>query len=827
MPGFSNFHWDRISFLLGLLAASIFWWLLGKLKYWAPFIKKYLHLLKEHSQRRRLAGISYDLRKNTLNRAQTSHLIKNLCKLDDILIPPKLIAPPPYIEPGKTPLPMTETDQSIPYLPDWPELSSNFKVSHLTLAQALGNGANIVIVGHPGTGKTVALAHLASQLSRNEINVASIKDLVPIFLHILDFDFSKWKQEEDPTAIFLQALEQDFPGRSRRRIKNQVPILLKNGEAILLLDGFDELSPERALQASSYIKSLFSRWPGLRSVMTSSPDYLDGLLGQTLYPLSLATWSSQDRRLFLEKWHRIWNTKIKPSFDARAQYSKIESRMIMGWLEAENKSYSPLEWTLLTWGAFSGDMTGFTVPHALDAFLARSTHPYTPRLALESLSLELHQAGECSRAYTEIDRFFSKFNPAQYLGNFDTGEELKQKRKILKQQKISSSQRAINSLLDHGLFCEHTADQIRFISPFITGYLASYAFMGDPPRIQKDPWCIRNIALVFWISRNLQTAWVDQISASQDPFFQELLLASRALKYAPTTLPWRSLVLKQLLSLLHAEFLPRSIRARFLAAFVNSNDPSIPTLFRQLLKSPSQQVRSLAILGMGALNDPKSFPDLQKMLAGEDSVITGLSCLAITPRVEIEPQILINLLINGDENQRMIAAEALAYHPEGQEALKIALSSDDLLTRRAAIAGITRINNPWAIELLEKTAVEDGQWVVRNAALQALEILQNPSRLAPLPYCPPDQSPWLLAFAGKQGKGIPAGELATDLIVSALKEGTIEEKCASLEYLTRLPEPDIAREIYQVSQTENGELKDRCLLALWFLFASGVKLPVT
>jgi len=68
---------------------------------------------------------------------------------------------------------------------------------------------------------------------------------------------------------------------------------------------------------------------------------------------------------------------------------------------------------------------------------------------------------------------------------------------------------------------------------------------------------------------------------------------------------------------------------------------------------------------------------------------------------------------------------------EGYEILKEGTSLEDIITRRAAVFGLASIRSSWANDLLERIVVEDSQWVVRNAAGQALESHQQKYALAP------------------------------------------------------------------------------------------------
>src|SRR6185295_18738161 len=75
-----------------------------------------------------------------------------------------------------------------PYLPAWPEIAAMYVPQTLTMYQALGGNSNIVIIGQPGVGKTVALAHLASLLANRSDKLGSLQNSIPFLLHVADLN---------------------------------------------------------------------------------------------------------------------------------------------------------------------------------------------------------------------------------------------------------------------------------------------------------------------------------------------------------------------------------------------------------------------------------------------------------------------------------------------------------------------------------------------------------------------------------------------------------------------------------------------------------------
>src|SRR5512138_1774945 len=150
------------SFLLGIVTATLFWWLISRARPLVGEARQSLRARREEAQARRSSGVEENHRRATLRRAQGMHLAAPLFALDELIQEPLLMAPPPMVTPGSAPVTDDAVSRALPYLPAWPEFAGIYNAATLTLPQALAGGSNLVITGQPGSGKTVALAHLAS-----------------------------------------------------------------------------------------------------------------------------------------------------------------------------------------------------------------------------------------------------------------------------------------------------------------------------------------------------------------------------------------------------------------------------------------------------------------------------------------------------------------------------------------------------------------------------------------------------------------------------------------------------------------------------------------
>jgi hypothetical protein len=162
---------------------------------------------------------------------------------------------------------------------------------------------------------------------------------------------------------------------------------------------------------------------------------------------------------------------------------------------------------------------------------------------------------------------------------------------------------------------------------------------------------------------------------------------------------------------------------------------------------------------------------------------------------------------------------------EGHAILKEGATLADIMLRRAVVHGLAHVEEPWAAEILQHMQVEDDQWAVRNLASQYLEQMAHPSSRVPQKLKPPSEAAWLIEFAGKQGKGIPRGSPATDILLNAFKSGNTEERLAALPYLKRIGDEGVLGAFYNAVYGDDPEVREAAYHAVEEIAANGVRLP--
>lgn len=826
---------QEFSFWLGVVVATIFWWLMAAFR---PAIQHVLETLREKraaekERRARMpSAVEEHYRQATLIRAQGMHLAAPLFALDEILEPPLLLAPPPRVEPGLPPPPEDIVSSTVPYLPAWPEMGAVYGAPTLTLAEALAGESDIVLTGRTGTGKTVALAHLTSCLARRETLPGLPEGTLPFLVHVADLDLAA-SRPDDPLLPLIDFIAERAPLLDANRIPEFVRSCFENQRALLLLDGTDELPPEALQRVVDFIKAVKKRYPATRLITTASPEYLDGLVTLNFVPLVLAAWDINRCQHFIERWGELWSRFVAVESWMQTGPEAVDPILLNRWLSGDTAFLTPLELTLKVWGAYAGDLRGPRPIDAIETHLRRMTPANVPPAALEMLALQAHLSSEPIFDPRAARGWIKSFESAENAP--ETQEETAESAPARKGAKappaVAPSHGLISKMADSGLLEQHRNNRFRFAHLLFGSYLAGKALVNYKAEtlLDQPPWAGKYLALQYLAAHGDVSALIQHLLAQTDrPLFRNLLIPARWLRDAPRQAPWRGQLMAKLAELLQAEGQPLTLRGQALAAFVLSNDPGAATLFRQLQRVVSGELMQLAALGSGAVQDAKAIDSLSGLLNSPHPGVRRAACLALVNiGTTAALESVAYVLLHGEEDLRRAAAEALANDPgEGHAMLRDALDmKEDPLVRRAAVYGLGRVNQPWADELLTRTQTDDSEWVVRNSAVEVVESRQiiNPRIPRRLPL--PSESPWLIEFAGKQGLGVAPDKPPTDLLLLALKSGNEEEQLASLNYLRILPLEGVFGALYQAMYAGSAELRDAIFLIVWEMAGRGVEIP--
>src|SRR3990172_4828122 len=823
-------YFDRLSFWLGFLAASLFWWIGARYFRKLPQVKDLFVNRFTKVRTKQADGSDGTLRHQVLKRAQRNHLAGPLFSLDEVLVTPRLMAPPPQVDPDH-PDPIGSFRPSIlPNLPVVPQFSAQYGGDSLALVRVVRSGTDLAIIGHPGSGKSTALAYLASLFARKDESLGQIASYFPIYLHVNDLeDLSA--TDRDPVDMLIKGLSWHVPASSRTGLSGFVSKMLNSQKAILLLDGLDEIPYDAYVAAVGFLGRLIKARGKLRIVTTASLDRAQGLFDLGIEPMPIAGWTRPETAAFTKKWGTLWNAHFAPSTSPDNGHS-FDDILINSWQSGDGGFYTPIELTSRLWGAYAGNLSGVRGVDALSSYFGLVESQGVHLLAVASIADQMLSMKQGYISFVEVEKEFnaagspysnllddispsSSSQPSPYKTPLDT---LGLDKKL---RTASQEEKSIDKLIEMGVLREHPHDRLAFTSPVLWGYVASlsnYTYDLSTKSPDADPWSAE-AEFFHYLLASTPAEWLKgYLTGDSAPFQWRSMQAALWMRDLNAGNANRSYIMRHVLTLAQLESMPYPTRLGLLGAASMSNDPALVVLMKQLAGSTSVPLKQIATLCAGLLGDPKSIADLTAAGGDEQELVRFSACFAIAALETPEAQSTLENTINqADEHMRLAVAEAVSARPPwGHKLLREAAGAADSLPRRAAIFGMMQLKTPWFSDIIEKLAIEDGPYGVRNYAGLAQESLQHARNARQGAANNPYDTPWLIAYAAKNGRGVPRNESPVPLLIKVAKSGSPDQQTAAVQLLARCNDVAAIDGIREAMTASDLDLSVTAYHSLWF-----------
>ena len=205
----------------------------------------------------------------------------------------------------------------------------------------LGRTRRSLVIGQAGSGKTTLLQWLAvrSALADFDRPLAGLNGTVPFFIPLRRYvNRDMPGPEEFPLAVGRNVAHEMPPG--------WVHGLLRSGQALVLVDGVDEMPEGQREQVRTWLDGLIGTFRDARYVVTSRPaaiseQWLDqlGFTASELQPMS-----APDIREFVHQWHAAMADEVADAEDRRelAHYEESLLAAIDGDRHLRALTVSPL-----------------------------------------------------------------------------------------------------------------------------------------------------------------------------------------------------------------------------------------------------------------------------------------------------------------------------------------------------------------------------------------------------------------------------------------------------------------------------------------------------
>lgn len=784
-------RFDREEFILGLIIGVVGGILLARMRpsfAWAfGKLRERIKLVSTGLTARAIDRYQTEL----IARAETMHLARPILALDEILVQPRVLVPPPYTDPSDPEALPQDAVGVVPSLPDFNYLSGVYVAHTLSLPEALSGGVDLMLTGEPGSGRSTALAFLAIRLANRDPEVAGLAGKVPILIHAADLLVQGNRGSIEPV---VEAAQRTVSPSVAAMLPGYVQKHFENGNALLLLDGLDEVPVEGLPQITSWLTALRGDFSGLRIVAAGPTRAIDGLAQAGLTPVPIAPWTERMQREFLTRWGRSWQEYVLPHL-RKSHISDIDQALVNGWLAGTMRGRTPAMITLRVWAAYAGDVRGQRAVDDLESYAARILSSDEQR-STEVAALAWLEAASIAMPERELPK-----------------------------------EVPIPSLVEAGILVRRIGGRVSFFQPAIGAYFGARAMVKGElaAGVEQSRWEPAAKSMhYFAVLGDPETVVQRALQATGEPLESELLTVARWLPDTSSKAEWRGRLLREVAKLTQDSARPYGLRLRGVHALAAADEPSVSILFNRMLKSEASASKVLAALGLGGMADETSVERLTAVAQSDpDLLVRQAACLALGAiGSDSALEGLGHALLEGDEELRLAAAEALAIHPdEGYGMLREAAEHEEIMTRRAAVFGLARVLEAWPVEVLERVKVDDEEWIVRGAAAEALDRrIKPPWQIYPPPIEPADL-PWVVAFAAKEGLGVAPGKAATEMLRRALSSGTFNEKAAALEVLGWGPGEELTLELYKELESGDDHLRDVAFESLWRLSSTGVELP--
>lgn len=719
------------------------------------------------------AGAGDRYRELVATRARALIVPSHLAPLDDVFVEPRLSAPP------LLPESITEVE------------AMPASLQTLPLRRMLGGHPHLAILGPPGSGRTTLLAYIAlacacptndgkGEEKGTQVGEAlgSIRERLPLYVPLPAMDWNGTNGDgdraSDGTERLVGAAVAAVGGGSglTRYVRQHV----ETRQAIVLADGWDELTAQQRQQATAWLSELQDTLPGNVWLVGAGTRGYAPLIEAGFIPITVADWGARQVNAFA----RQWITACTPD---DGEPPAVPRELATELRRALRAGSCPLELALRVFARFSGRQPpperAALFDQALGLLLGQEEEPGTLaacRAVLGQVALALQQEGHATASREEIEAGIETALPP------------------LEERPPRAAARVLGTLTgERGLLRPAGPNRYVFAHPLWQAYLAARQLLVVDPatlteRLNDPRWAevLRFYAELGNIGP-LVAAWV---RGPADMFHTRLHTLSAWVSAAPEGTAWRDGAMAVLARGILQSGQPPRVRQALAEAMAATGVHGTAYFLKQGFQHPDAEVHAAAALGLIRTAGESDIPMLETMLQDNNLAVRAAAVRKLaTLDVEAATRWLQHVLLEGDDTLRPLAAEVLALRgEEGVDFLREVAEAEDVMARRAAVFGLAQAE---AWDQLEQVARQDEQWIVRSAATAVLEEMAQREKspgVAPPPRI--EQLPWLISWAAAQGEGIGVGDAALQALQRALNAADSPIRLAAAQTLAQVGRPE-------------------------------------
>jgi HEAT repeat protein len=774
----------------------------------------------------------------------------------------------------------TDLYRVIPFIHQFPAIYASFHMETISIKDLESGEPHAAILGIPGTGKSTTLAVLGllalgainlddlhtetetqfdyadeerdlpedvrerRRKEREEVQARAIKQLriiqkreeevaeierrdsaiqfegmFPIYVHLRDIDLNPatYGGKIDPAEPIVRAQFRYLNKSTAEFIPPMFYRMLSQGQALLLIDGYDELTPQERETYLDWLQSLLQFYGKNFIIITGPASGYDALVTLGFATTFMAPLNTQKIEELRRKWTAKWGEigTLPPDDELRS-------------LVVDNRNRMVLDLTMKIWAILQGDLRETGRRGYYESYVRRQVGEIDGAMGiLQDMAAHWLDTGHAPNPESLREIVGRRMGSTQEI----VATEAEDKKKSKKAPPSSKEDKVLRQIAQTQLVHEQPNGAFAFRHPVIGWYLAGETLQTTNrlAELAENPnW---HGALGFAAAIvDLEPAVLQKARMQPDLLFSHMFSVVEWMPDAPAQVRWKGEILKRLgtVFLMPNQF--PAVREFACAALVASRDDTggVVYLFRQAIRSGNAVLRRLGSIGLGAIGSTDGIKDLNQMLFDElpeVQLAAGLALGAIGTEEALTA--MTEALLSGDPPLRKAVAESFAAIPgEGHAILRDGIVHEDLEVRRACAFGLARVPAIWALTALYRAMLEDSQWYVRQAAERAFAHAREPRSSGPVLYPEPVYYEWLKTWASTRGESVPEGPGGRQLLMTALQQapGKVRVECArALGNLGHLP---AVKTLYATLGDQDAEVRSAAFGALTNIsYRTGKPLP--
>jgi HEAT repeat protein len=644
-------------------------------------------------------------------------------------------------------------------------------------------------------------------------DVPLLKRLLPIYIdlgYVLP-ELEALGRRADPAEPLVRAVQMQYGGVTAKVIPRKLYEFLNRGAALVLIDGFDDLSVFDRQRISVWLRAFVSEYRRNFIIVSGPASGYDTLSRTGLTPIFMRPWndvlSDNAANLWADRWLKIANQRRegRPADSVVAQ------------AKAQIRGLSAFDAMTVLRGIYAGDLAINDEAGEDNEDEIRVSLSEALRMHLKGLGLSDEVIAQAANAASiQMEEGLFDEERLQKVALARAGTDVNADTKAASRLNQAQSQ-LIKTLENARLIQRYQDGRWRFRHSRIAAYLASLTLqtadvvtLRDKGRRPEWLWAFAYAAGHMAIEPAVQA----RLEQPPDVMYDSVLSMAHWLATNPDDASWRNTVLKQFDNLLNLPNQFSALRERAAAALVTSRDPAAVNIFRRALRSADADIRLLGCLGLGATRDPLGVEPLRLALNDTDSRVQLAATLANGPIATDESmeQLAVILTQRSEALQRAAAETFAALPTEGYPVLYEAVTGEDLGMRRAAVWGLGRVPAPWAIISIYRVFLEDPQWYVRSAAQQVfIDMQENDIMLRAYPTA--GKINWLRDWVETQGEdvGVRSPEEALGI---ALHDDDPALNALSAQAISQLGLVDQTEALYAALRSHDPAVRSAAFRAL-------------